>query len=194
MRKFAFAINNCTVKYKSWHTCMLYIVAALLLIACDNQELRKKKVKVQYNGPLVEFRGVETLYSDNAIIQLKIEAPEQRIFQNGDVKYPKGVKISRYDAYGTRISTLRGDSGSYDKTRQLYQAFGNIVVENLELRQRLYTTQLDWDQPKREIRTDRPIKIITPNEMLEGVGLVSDESFSRYRILRPSGTFSLNPQ
>jgi LPS export ABC transporter protein LptC len=193
MRNFVIATNNRTVKYKSWHTGMLCIATVLLLSACNNQELRKKKVKVQYNGPLVEFRGVETLYSDNAIIQLKIEAPEQFIFQNGDVKYPKGVKISRYDAYGKKISTLRGDSGSYDKTRQLYQAFGNIVVENLELNQRLYTTQLDWDQPKREIRTDKPIKIITPNEMLEGVGLVSDESFSRYRILRPSGTFSLNP-
>jgi LPS export ABC transporter protein LptC len=182
------------VKYKSWHTGMLCIAGCLLLLsACNSQELRKKKAKVQYNGPLIEFKSVETLYSDNAVIQLKIEAPEQYIFQNGDVKYPKGVQISRYNPYGVKISTLRGDSGSYDKTRQLYQAFGNIVVENLELQQQLYTTALEWDQPKREIRTDKPVKIITPNEMLEGTGLVSDESFSRYHILRPSGIFSLKP-
>lgn len=179
------------MRYKSWQA-YFFCTAALLSSACNNEQLRKPKERVQYNGPIVEFRGVETLYSDNAVIQLKIEAPEQLIFQNGDVKYPKGVKISRYDPYGKKISTLQGDSGSFDKNRQLYQAFGNIVVENLQLYQRLYTTQLDWDQPKREIRTDKPIKIITPNEILEGVGMVSDESFSRYRILRPSGIFSVN--
>ncbi|WP_448520121.1 LPS export ABC transporter periplasmic protein LptC [Rhodoflexus sp.] len=180
------------MKYKSWQAYVLLSVAALLSVACDNRELRKKKERVQYAGPLVEFQGVETLYSENAVIQLKIEAAEQLIFQNGDVKYPRGIKISRYDAYGAKISTLQGDSGTFDKNLQLYRAFGNIVVENVQLRQQLYTTQLDWDQPKREIRTDKPIKIVTPDEMLEGTGLISDESFSRYRILRPLGTFSIN--
>ncbi|MCS7018919.1 MAG: LPS export ABC transporter periplasmic protein LptC [Cytophagales bacterium] len=180
------------MNYKTWR---LIIGTVILAIdACTPQDLQKSKAKAQYSGPMVEFYQVETLYSDNAIIQLKIEAQQQHIFQNGDVKYPKGVKISRYDPYGVKISTLRGDSGSYDKARQLYQAFGNIEVENLQLQQRLYTTQLDWDQPKREIRTDKPIKIVTPDEILEGVGLVADESFTRYRILRPSGVFSVRSQ
>lgn len=193
MRNFVLVTNQTAgVKYGIWQ---LGIFGAVLLLgACTRQNLQPNKAAERYNGPIIEFYGVETLYSDNAVIQLKIEADEQRIFQNGDVKYPKGIKISRYDAYGTKINTLRGDSAAYDKTQQLYRAFGNIAVENLQLQQRLYTEQLDWDQPKREIRTDKPVKIITPSEMLEGVGLVSDESFTRYRILRPSGTFSLQPQ
>lgn len=128
---------------QSWHVFLAFF-SALGITSCAGEQLRQLPSKPQYDGPVIEFRQVETLYSDNAVIQLKIEASQQYIFQNGDVKYPKGVKIIRYDAYGKRISSLQGDSGSYDKMRQLYQAFGNIVVENIPLQQRLYTTQLDW--------------------------------------------------
>jgi LPS export ABC transporter protein LptC len=165
------------------------LAGALGLAACDRSHLYAEKKKVKYEGPVVVFDSVNTLYSDNAVPRVKIIAPRQVVAQNGDVRYPAGMKITQYNERGVPTTTLRGDSGRYDKVKQFYEAFGNIEVHNIEQQQTLYTTQLAWDQPKREIRTDKPIKIITPNERLEGVGLVSDEQFNRYRITKPTGIF-----
>jgi LPS export ABC transporter protein LptC len=170
--------------------CLIGSWALVGLWGCERAK-SEVKAKVKYEGPIVVFGQVRTLYSENALPKIKILADEQLVFQNGDVKYPKGMNISMYNQYGVKTTTLQGDSGKYDKIKQFYEAYGNVVVTNHEEQQTLYTTQLAWDQPKREIKTDKPVRIITLYERLEGVGLVSDEAFKRYRIYKPTGVFPL---
>jgi LPS export ABC transporter protein LptC len=172
-----------------------YSVVALALVAClpacERAKVGAKKSKVKYEGPVVVFGDVRTLYSENALPKIKIVADRQLVFQNGDVKYPNGLNISMYNEYGVKTTTLQGDSGKYDKQKQFYEAYGNVLVTNHEEQQTLRTTQLAWDQPKREIKTEKPVTILTRYERLEGVGLVSDEAFKRYRIYKPTGVFPL---
>jgi len=169
---------------------LLVGIGLLGLSACEKAKV-KAKARAKYEGPIVVFGDVKTIYSENALPKIKILANEQLVFQNGDVRYPKGLHMSMYDQHGVQTTTLQGDSGKYDKTKQFYEAYGNVVVTNYQEQQTLYTTQLAWDQPKREIKTEKPVKIVTLYERLEGVGMVSDEAFKRYRIYKPTGVFPL---
>lgn len=160
-------------------------------IACsDKSELYDKK-NAEYQGATIEFDTVITKYSEDAKLKIKIEAPLQEVFANNDVYYPKGVHISMYNVDGIKTTDLQADTGRYEYASQKYRGTGNVVVTNLEEQQTLYTEELFWFQGRKEITTDKPIKIITTKEKLEGIGLTSNEEFSKYTIKRPTGVFAL---
>ena len=164
----------------------------MLMLSFSCQKVEQEKQKAQkYEGALISFTTITTILSEDAKIKLKLFAPLQYVQENGNIDYPKGVQISMYNEDKILITTLRANKGFYDKSKHLYVGTGDVVVENLERRQRLYTEELNWNQPKKEIFTEKPIRILTPTEILEGTGLTSDEEFGRYTIWKPTGIFDM---
>lgn len=163
----------------------------LLLFSCDKSNVYDKKDKPKYEGAIIDFKNVTTLYSENAKMKIKIIAPQQHVFQNSDVIYPKGVSISMYNSQGIKTTDLQADTGRFDYAQQLYKGIGHVVVTNLEQQQTLYTDELQWSQGRHEIFTEDTIKIVTKNETLNGIGLISNEEFSKYTIKKPTGVFSM---
>jgi LPS export ABC transporter protein LptC len=164
---------------------------SFLSLACDKSGLYDRKNKQKYEGAIINFKNVTTLYSENAKLKIKIIAPKQEVFQNSDVIYPQGVSISMYNAAGIKTTDLQADTGRYDYAQQLYKGIGHVIVTNVEQQQTLYTDELMWSQGRHEIFTEDTIKIVTRNETLNGIGLVSNEEFSKYTIKKPTGVFSL---
>lgn len=68
-----------------------------------------------------------------------------------------------------------------------FEAFGDVEVVTTEGKQ-LFSEQLTWDQTNRKIRTRRFVRIITPNEDVQGNGLLADENLDTYQI----GRFTAN--
>jgi LPS export ABC transporter protein LptC len=166
------------------------LIFTILFISCDKAEVYEKK-KPEYKGATIEFKGVQTWYSEDAKLKIKIEAAQEQVFANNDVFYPKGVHISMYNADGMKTTDLQADTGRYDYAMQQYKGIGNVIVTNLEQRQTLYTEEIFWFQGRKEISTEKAIKIITEKEQLNGVGLTSNEEFSKYTIKKPTGIFAL---
>jgi LPS export ABC transporter protein LptC len=180
--------NNKKARYK---TLSLLFLLSLVAIACEKEPSLGKKKIPEYKGASVEFDSVRTIYSQSATVRIKLSGAKQIVEQSGNVWYPKGIEVNMYNEQGLKTTNLRADSGRYEKNVRIYRAYGNVVVVNLEQQQTLYTPQLNWDQNKREISTEKEIKIVTPKELLYGVGLVSNDEFSRYTIKKPTGVFSV---
>lgn len=170
----------------------IYSLFLLLLLSACGKDLSVAKKKVpEYTGATAEFDSIRTIYSQNATMRIKLYGVRQIVLQNGDIMYPKGLEVNMYNEQGVRTTNLRADSGRYEKNIRIYRAYGNIVVVNLEQQQTVYTDQLNWDQNKREIFTEDSIKIVTPNELLYGIGMVSNDEFSKYKITKPTGVFAI---
>jgi LPS export ABC transporter protein LptC len=166
------------------------LILTIMFISCDKAEIHEKK-KPEYKGATIEFKNVQTWYSEDAKLKIKIEAAQEQVFANSDVFYPKGVHISMYNAEGLKTTDLQADTGRYDYAMQQYKGIGHVIVTNLEQRQTLYTEEIFWFQGRKEISTEKPIKIITEKEQLNGIGLTSNEEFSKYTIKKPTGIFAL---
>lgn len=121
-----------------------------------------------------------------------MRAPAQMEFSNGDREFPNGLEIEFYNKQGKLNSTLKADYVHYNKNQELYTGTGNVVIVNKEEKQTLYTDFLHWSRLEHRIFTNRFVKIITPDETLTGYGLTSQEDFSSYKILKPSGTIPSN--
>jgi LPS export ABC transporter protein LptC len=165
-------------------------VAGLVLASCEKQ---KATGPLQvYTGPLMETTNVLTLFSDSAKLKLKLTAPLEQQFENGDVIYPKGMVVTFYQSDGkTIVNTLTAKYGKVDKMKSLYIMRGDVRVVNVPQQQRMNTEELFFDKGKQQIYTDSAMKVRveTPTERLEGYGLTANQDFSRYRITRPTGIF-----
>jgi LPS export ABC transporter protein LptC len=147
--------------------------------------------EVKYNGPLIENHDVVTLYSDSAKLLIKLQAPVQQEFESGDGVFPKGLFVEFFENPGQVTSTIKANYAKQDKNKDIYQAKGNVVVNNLQKKEKLETEELFWDKNKAEIYTDKFVKITTAEEILMGQGLRANQDFSRYRILKPTGIIDL---
>lgn len=59
--------------------------------------------------------NLNVMYSDSGRTKVKLTTARQLKFQNEDEVYPKTVYITFYDKNGVEYSSLRGDSGRYEK-------------------------------------------------------------------------------
>ncbi len=146
-----------------------------------------------YEGPLIVAENIETLYSDSATLRVRLTAPLQLEYQNGDRDFPTGIYIEFFQPDGQKSTTLRADSAHYDKATDLHTAVGDVVVIDLVESKQLNSEELHWNQREGRVFTDVFVRIQTAEEVLMGEGLTAAQDFSTYRILRPKGTFSIDP-
>jgi LPS export ABC transporter protein LptC len=167
----------------------IFLVAGLGT-GCQKNDAEVKK-KVVYNGPLLEATNVTMLVSDSAKLQIKLTAPVSQQFESGDQVYPKGMKVTFYSKSGSIVNTLQGKYGRYDKAKDLYLVRNDVRVSNEEKKQKMNSEELYYDKQKAIIYTEKFVRVETPTEILTGTGLTANQNFSRYKILKPAGIFTV---
>ncbi|MFD2786859.1 LPS export ABC transporter periplasmic protein LptC [Hymenobacter rubripertinctus] len=177
----------------SWSRALV-LGTALLATACHPADDAAPVKTVDYKGPMLETENVLMLVSDSARLRVRLTAPLQQDFESGDSAYPKGVKLTFMDTDGkTVVNTITGKYGKFEKSKNLYTMRGDVRVTNVPQQQRMNTEEAFYDQNKASIYTKETteIKVTTPTEVLTGRGLTANQDFSRYRILTPTGVFTL---
>ena len=169
---------------------VLFILGVLSVFACSS-ELDERKTFEAYAGPIMEVDTVTILYSDSAVVRVKIIAPKQFEFENGDREFPHHIFIEFYEPDGSMSSTLEANSAYYTKETNLYKANGDVEVIGYLEPQKMNSEELYWDPNKEEIYTDTFVRIQTDDQISTGTGMVAKQDFSTYRILNPSGTIYL---
>jgi LPS export ABC transporter protein LptC len=164
----------------------------LVLLSFCKSSVKDIKKKVVYKGPMAETTNVSTLYSDSARLEIKLSAPLQLQYENQDGIYPKGIYMTFFDRNGKVTNTVRANYGKYDKQKDQYFIRGNVVLENAVKKETLRTEELYWDKNTRKIHTDKFVTIQTESDILKGHGLTANQDFSNYKILKPTGIFSLS--
>ncbi len=170
----------------------LLIFSTFALVSCE--EDKKPERAVAYNGPIEEINNVKLLYSEAALMRVKLTTARQLRYSNEDRKYPKEVLIDFYDPTGSKVvTTLRSDSGRYDKAKDLYTVMGHVVVINKAKQEKLQTNLLHWNPNTKKVYTERRVIVSSQQtgERLYGLGLDANQDFSRYSIRKPTGVFNL---
>ena len=169
----------------------LLIFSIILLFGCaENKDLKDYK---PYDGPVMEVENVETLFSDSAIVKIKLLADKQLEYENGNREFPEGIFIEFYEN-GQVSSTITANQGFYYKKENKYTATGNVVVKNTQKNEELRTEELHWEPTKQEINTDKYVEIETESDIFMGNGLTAKQDFSDWRILKPTGTITFEDQ
>lgn len=170
---------------------VIILFFALASCSSENEELLNLP---EYKGPIQEFHESSILYSDSAVVKLKIEAPVRFEFQSGDREFPEGIYIEFYDVDGNLTNTLKANYCYYDSEEEVYKATGNVVVKGLKTEEQLNTEELFWNPKEEKIYTDKFVRIETAGEITMGHGLEAAQDFSSYTIEQSSGSISLEQE
>lgn len=161
----------------------------LLMLSCSQ---RKDLVDAPlYEGPLSSMDTSTTLLSDSGIVVMQMKADRQNNFENGDREWPEGFHIEWYNRRGQVTSFFRANYVYFTKSENLYRAEGNVIVKSNAKNDELNTEELFWDQEEEKFYTDKFVTINSDGEVHTGEGMESNQDFTAYRILKPSGTFRL---
>lgn len=129
------------------------------------------------------------MISDSGATQYKIEAAKWYIYSRGENNrwwFPEGFYFEKFDSLKQKLAEIKSDTAFYYTDRELWEFIGNVRVQNLKgdkfLSQRLF-----WDREKKEVYSDEPIEIITPERTLRGDRFRADQDFNEYTFYNNRG-------
>ncbi|MDE6716929.1 MAG: LPS export ABC transporter periplasmic protein LptC [Muribaculaceae bacterium] len=176
---------------------MMYLFLFLLLCASGCKEERKVDVAASLNPDrmaTMTTKNVSTLISDSGVVQYKIVAPLWKVYDQVDTPFwifPQGLFLQKYDRSFKVISTVAADSARYFKDRKLWKLMGRVELTKAP-KDLFQSAELYWDQSKNRIYSDSFIHIETATHVLEGIGFVSNDRLTEYRVVKPMGIFPVN--
>lgn len=157
------------------------------LIACNSSSDQAEIIPFGEDSEnvLVESFGVVYYFSDSARLKAKLSAGHviERLDTTGGreevIHYlSSGVKIDFFDNFGRNSSQLLSDRGNFRREKRLAELEGNVILSNYK-GEVLKTEQLFWDEGGDSVYTDLPVRIETPEEIINGSkGFRSNTAFS----------------
>jgi len=173
---------------------IVVLMAATMLFSCENDMMAVVKLSSKDSIPDVTVNNVNVKQSEKGKITLELTAPKMISFQTRDAytEFPNGLRIVFFDSIMQPKSELTANYGISWDSRNTMQARGNVVIKNFEKHEQLNTETLLYDRNAKKVSTDDFVKITTPDRIIMGKGMESDELFSNWAIRNGSGTIYVN--
>ena len=167
----------------------LLLSCTFLFYSCEDD---KKVIKrEEYKGPISEIYGINMTYSDSAKLVVRMTTDVQLTLASEDKIYPKEIRIFFFDKFGNNTTKLRGDSARFIRAKNLYRVMGRVQIDNQVKHEILETPELFWSPDTKKIYTDKQVDIKTPDQVLHGMGMDSNQDFTDYTIRKVTGVVSV---
>jgi LPS export ABC transporter protein LptC len=169
---------------------MVVILLATILISCENDMMAVIKLSSRDSIPDITINNVHVKQSEMGKLTLELISPVMISFQKTEAytEFPKGIKIIVYDTLMRPKSVLTANYGISWDTKNTMEARGNVVVRNLLRQDQLNTERLVYDQNTRKASTEDFVKITSPDRVIMGKGMESDDVFANWVIRNVTGT------
>ena len=164
-----------------------------IFYSCENDIQKVKLFADLEKLPSEYLKDATIFYSDSAKITAKLTAKKIDHYtgKRSFTVMPKGINVIFYNSAEQPETKMKADYAIKYDDMDVIESKRNVVVVN-EKGETLNTEHLIWDQKKDRIFTDVFVKITTKKEILMGDGLESNQSFSKYKILKLRGTIQMN--
>jgi hypothetical protein len=110
------------------------------------------------------------------------------------VEFPKTIRGDFYNDEGVVESFLTAGYARYRENQGVIFIRDSVRVINLLKGDTLYCREMYWDRQRhgREFYTEKPVRIRTRTQIIDGVGMESDQDFHNWQILKPTGTVDVS--
>ena len=163
---------------------IVIISGLLLLMSCENDLAEVNKIVSSDELKYETMNNVELLYSDSAIIRVKVYG--KKMLRHLDTKepyqeFPEGMEVNFYGPTGRVQSELTSKYAiRYENAKEIYVK--DSVVWESRNQETLETEELIWDEKNNKVHTKKFVKITRPDEIVYGYGIEVDQDFTRWEI------------
>lgn len=165
------------------------------LSSCENDLQTINLLNAGKDAPSETMKDAEIIYSDSGKVKMKLTGSQLDRYseEKPHIIFPKGLNMLFYDDSMKVNSTLKAEYGIRYEAEGGMEAKRNVEVVNVK-GDKLNTEHLIWEEGKDRIYTKEFVKITQGRDVIYGDGLESNQDFTKYKILKPKGVFTLNDE
>jgi LPS export ABC transporter protein LptC len=169
------------MRSKSFLFLCIFFIICFSLPSCEtareevSDDIAKELLNKEY------LQNVNVDYSDSGRLQLRIKAPTMiRHLESSNIKeeFPDGFFAEFYDNYGGLVNTLASKYAIRQTSDGVTTMRDSVVFASIN-QEILKTSELIWDERSGKLRTDKFVRIIRKDEIIQGFGFETDQSFKR---------------
>ena len=127
--------------------------------------------------------GVRVVMADRGVQRALLEADTAFTYEDNTRFELRTVRSTFFTETGVKDATLTSREGTYNVRSGNMEARGNVIVISEDGR-RLETPQLRYDPGRNEISGDSAFVLTRPDDILTGIGFITDPDLTRIRIIK----------
>ncbi len=177
--------------------CSFLLAAGVCCIGtagCENDERTVNTLTRRKTG-VEEAVDVKVNYTMGGRIQAILSAPLMLNVNEAIpyIEFPKTLHVDFYDPTGKKESRLDARYGKYEQHQSKVLLRDSVVVINMEKGDTLLCQELYWDRNRTgtEFYTDKPVRIRTRTEVINGRGMEAGQDFKNWHITETFGSLSV---
>ena len=167
----------------------------LASMACSDTELNLQALEKSEEVVVQRAEEVEILYSDSAQILVRISGPVLLDYLDKlepKTEFPEGVKVDFFKEGQTVNSILTAKYGIRYPKNNITVVRDSVVFKTVD-GERLETEELIWNETKAKVYSNKFCRIYKKDEIIQGYGFESNESFTQSRIKKVTGRIAVDP-
>ena len=147
--------------------------------------------------PVQTVTDMFIVQTENSGLEMRAEAPLMEKYERDTLSYelfPKGFFVYGYTDDGLLETKITSDNArhlKYNDGRETWEAFGNVVVQNLIKQETMETDTLYWDQKNEKIYTHCFVKMYSPQGFMQGYGMESDQRARDSKLFNPFNSYGI---
>ena len=138
--------------------------------------------------PMSVAQNINTKYTDSGRLTTVLLSPKMVNFSNQEFPYydfPDGINLTLYDR-SNKSSTVESKHAIVYNETDLIDLRGDVVLITSN-NDTLFTDQLYYDQKKKWLFTDFPVKFRTKDYLTNGNGFDANQDFTNAQVLEVTG-------
>ena len=159
------------MRYRYFLVITLFV---LVVSSCVNDMAVVNKIIDPKEEPDLVADNIELLYSDSALLQMRLKAPVIRQYTEAEEprrEFPEGMHVWLFDKTGELKAEITANWAFHDMATNKWEARSNVVLTNIE-GDKMETEQMFWEHEKQEVYSEKYTKITFANG-----NIASGESF-----------------
>jgi LPS export ABC transporter protein LptC len=165
----------------------------LLVSSCGNSDKELSEYNSKSLG-IEEITNADINYTLGGKAKAKLQSPLMLRVQetNPYVEFPKKLHVDFFNENGTVDSRLDAFYGKYLEMESKVFLKDSVKVINIK-GDTLYCDELWWDRNRKgnEFYTERPVRIRTKTQIINGVGMEASQDFKGYVIKKVTGIITV---
>ena len=167
------------------------LLFTLALAGCRNDIEQVRAITDKNTHPTQTSHNAVYTFSEKGKKQTRLEATLLEQFDlEGEEDYllaSNGFNMTFYDSFAEEEARITARNGKYEEKKKLLTAWDSVILTN-KAGEKLETEELIYMQDSARIVTDKQVTItLSGGTVLRARGLESNDSFTQYRIIQPTG-------
>lgn len=170
--------------------------AATIVVSCGGK-LSQTDQAVDVNTPVQTADSLYATRVEDGVLKFRLETARMEKYQVSEdesyEEYSGGFNVFGYTDEGLLETEIIAEKARHTQTGtgEEWSAFGDVVITNYIKGQVINTDTIYWDQKEKKIWTDCYVMLSSPQGLMQGYGMESDEMVRNASLLRPFNSYGV---